>query len=81
MVERDTRFYPSGQYGNWIDGLAITHTDTVGGSNVKWSYYAPALEVFHEAHAEDVEPGTHYIAIDNQPGCTVGHVMRNGSTI
>ncbi|MGE5289969.1 MAG: hypothetical protein ACM3ML_22845 [Micromonosporaceae bacterium] len=80
-LEIDTRFYPSGQYGNWIDGLSITHTDTLGASNVKWSYYAPSLQVFDEAHVEAVEVGTHYITIANQPGCTVGHVMRNGSTL
>jgi hypothetical protein len=80
-LEIDTRFYPSGQYGNWIDGLGITHTDPVGGSDVKWSYYDPSIQVFHEAHVEDVEPGTHYITVDNQPGCTVGHVMLNGSTL
>jgi hypothetical protein len=39
-LEIDTRFFPSGQFGNWIDGLSITHTDPLGGSNVKWSYYA-----------------------------------------
>lgn len=80
-LEIDTRFFPAGQYGNWIDGLAITHTDTLGGTNVKWSYWAPAHQIFHEAHVEDVEAGTHYITVDNQPGCTVGHVLLNGSTL
>jgi len=80
-LEIDTRFFPAGQYGNWIDGLAITHTDPLGGTDVKWSYWAPSLQIFHEAHVEDVEPGTHYITIDNQPGCTVGHVLLNGSTL
>jgi hypothetical protein len=80
-LEIDTRFFPSGQYGNWIDGLAITHTDPLGGSDVKWSYYAPSLQVFDEAHVEDVEPGTHDITVTNQPGCAVGHVMLNGSTL
>jgi hypothetical protein len=80
-LEIDTRFFPSGQYGNWIDGLAITHTDTLGASNVKWSYYAPSLQVFDEAHVEAVEVGTHYITVADQPGCRVGHVMLNGSTL
>jgi hypothetical protein len=80
-LEIDTRFFPTGQFGNWIDGLYITHTDTLGASDVKWSYYAPALDINHEAHVEDVEQGTHYITVDNQPGCTVGHVMLNGSTL
>jgi hypothetical protein len=80
-VEIDTRFFPSGQYGNWIDGLAITHTDTLGATNHKWSYYAPSLQVFDEAHVEAVEVGTHYITVADQPGCRVGHVMLNGSTL
>jgi hypothetical protein len=80
-LEIDTRFFPAGQFGNWIDGLSITHTDPLGGSNVKWSYYDPSLEVFHEAHVEDVEAGTHYITVANQPGCTVGHVLLNGSVL
>ena len=80
-MEIDTRFFPAGQFGNWIDGLAIRHTDPLGGSNVKWSYDAPSLQVFNEAHVENVEPGTHYITVDNQPGCTVGHVLLNGSAL
>jgi hypothetical protein len=80
-LEIDTRFFPTGQYGNWVDGLAITHTDPLGGSDVKWSYYAPSLQIFHEAHVEDVEPGTHYITVSDQPGCTVGQVLVNGSAL
>ncbi len=80
-IEIDTRFFPAGQFGNWIDGLQITHTDTLGASNSKWSYYDPSHQVFDEAHVEAVEPGTHYITIADQPGCTVGQVMRNGSTL
>lgn len=80
-LEIDTRFFPSGQYGNWIDGLAITHTDTLGAPNIKWSEYNPSINAFDEAHVENVEPGTHYITIDNQTGCTIGHVMLNGSTL
>jgi hypothetical protein len=80
-IEIDTRFFPSGQYGNWIDGLGITHTDTLGASNKKWSVNNPAISAFHEAHVEDVEQGTHYITINNQQGCTVGHVILNGSTL
>ena len=80
-MEIDTRFFPSGQYGNWIDGLGITHTDTLGASNKKWSVYNPAISAFHEAHVEAVEQGTHYITVNNQQGCTVGHVILNGSTL
>jgi hypothetical protein len=80
-LEIDTRFFPSGQYGNWIDGLGITHIDTLGASNHKWSVNNPAINAFHEAHVEDVEQGTHYIIVDNQPGCTVGQVLLNGSPL
>jgi hypothetical protein len=80
-LEIDTRFFPSGQYGNWIDGLEITHIDTLGASNNKWSVYNPAISAFHEAHVEAVEQGTHYITIGNQAGCTVGHVILNGQTL
>jgi hypothetical protein len=62
----------------WIDGLQITWKDTLGGSNRKSSYYAPALNVFHEAHVEAVEDGTHTITLDHQPGCTVGGVFIDG---
>jgi hypothetical protein len=80
-LEIDTRFFPSGQYGNWIDGLEITHIDTLGASNNKWSVYNSAISAFHEAHVEAVEQGTHYIIVSNQAGCTVGHVIVNGSTL
>src|SRR5215470_10711717 len=80
-IEIDTRFFPSGQYGNWIDGLGITHIDTLGASNHKWSVNNPAINAFDEAHVEAVEQGTHDIIVANQAGCTVGHVIVNGSTL
>lgn len=70
--EIDTRFFDAD--GNVIDGLGITWIDPTGASNKKWSYFAPQLQVFHEAHVENVTAGTHYIEVANQPGCTVGHV-------
>jgi len=45
---------------------------------MKWSYYAPALQVYHEAHVENVTPGTYDIKVANQPGCTVGTVTSGG---
>jgi hypothetical protein len=85
ILEIDTRFFPDNN-GNgvkdgdedFIDGLGITWTDTLGASNVKWSYYDPSLFVFHEAHVEAVEEGRHKILIENQPGCTVTTVQTNG---
>jgi hypothetical protein len=70
--EIDTRFL--NQYGQFIDGLGITWTDPLGGSNVKWSYEDLSLNINHEAHVEAVEVGTHQIQIANQPGCMVGAV-------
>jgi hypothetical protein len=85
ILEIDTRFFPDFN-GNgvkdwnedFIDGLGITWTDTLGASNVKWAYYDPSLVVFHEAHVEAVEAGRHKILIENQPGCTVTTVQKNG---
>jgi hypothetical protein len=76
IIEIDTVF----RYhdGTVIDGLAITWTDTLGATNKKWSYYAPALLVNHEAHVEAVEVGTHKITIEDQPGCQVHDVFLQG---
>lgn len=85
ILEIDTRFFPDLNRNGWqdgnepfIDGLGVTWRDTLGASNVKWSYYNPALVVFHEAHVEAVEEGRHRITIENQPGCTVGTVRKSG---
>jgi hypothetical protein len=79
--EIDTRFFydldgngHKGPAEEWIDGLQITWFDPIGGSNKKSSYYAPDLNIFHEAHVEAIEDGVHTIQIDDQPGCTVGLV-------
>lgn len=74
--EIDTRFFSAS--GDLIDGLSVTWTDPLGGSNKKWSYYAPGLSVYHEAHVEAVEAGTHQIQVGNQPGCTVGAIKVAG---
>jgi len=76
--EIDTDFV--GHDGQYIDGLAVTWTDPLGATNTKWSEWNPAVLAYHEAHVESVEPGTHYITVDNQPGCTVAGVsLRGGS--
>jgi hypothetical protein len=77
--EIDTRFYDSS--GDIMDGMAITWIDTHGASNRKWSYWAPQLQIFHEAHVENVEQGVHTIAIGNQAGCTVQSVSMGGKTV
>lgn len=71
--EIDTRFHGDVS-GALLDGRFITHTDTLGASDVKWSYLNTALDVNHEAHVEAVETGTHVITIDNQAGCSVDDV-------
>jgi hypothetical protein len=74
--EIDTRFRDSSW--NFIDGLGITWTDPLGGSNVKWAYEDLSLDIHHEAHVEAVENGVHKIAIADQPGCSVGSVYVQG---
>ena len=79
--EIDTRFYNYAVSGDPIDGMQVTWVDPVGASNVKWSYDAPKLQVFHEAHVEAVTAGTHLIQIADQPGCVVTSVSVNGKTV
>src|SRR2546426_170512 len=67
--EFDTRFLD--EAGNPIDGLSITWTDTLGGSNVKYSYYNPQTLIQHFAHVEAPEVGVHQITVQSQPGCLV----------
>lgn len=76
-VEIDTRFTDEST-GEYIDGLMVTWTDTHGATNVKWSEWMPHLSVFHEAHVEAVERGTHQITIIDQPGCEVHDVWVDG---
>jgi hypothetical protein len=79
IVEIDTRFHS--ETGALLDGRSVTWTDTRGGQNKKWSYWAPQLSVFHEAHVEAVETGQHAIRIDNQSGCEVHDVYLDGVLI
>jgi hypothetical protein len=74
-VEIDTRFWRDGQL---VDGLMVTWTDTHGATNIKWSEWLPDNMVFHEAHVEAVEKGTHQITIGNQAGCEVHEVTVAG---
>jgi hypothetical protein len=79
IVEIDTRFYDSS--GGILDGRAVTWYDTTGASNSKWSYLAPQLQVFHEAHVEAVEAGFHHIVVANQPGCDVSFIVLPDGTV
>ena len=80
-LEIDTRFHAGSLGGAVLDGFMVTWTDTLGASNRKWSHWAPELMVFHEAHVENVELGTHYITLENQLGCVVGAVAVAGKTL
>jgi hypothetical protein len=81
IVEIDTRFYNSAT-GEILDGLGVTWIDTLGSSNKKWSYWAPELMVYHEAHVEAIEVGTHTIIIEDGPGYKINHIHHpNGTTI
>ena len=79
-IEIDTRFFDSAT-GEILDGLGVTWVDTLGGSNEKHSYWAPDLMVFHEAHVEAVEPGTHTIVIEDGPGYTINHIHCPDGTV
>jgi hypothetical protein len=88
--EIDTRFFQdvdgdgffTDGVDNWLDGMQVTWTDTLGASNLKSSYLNLALDVHHEAHVEGVENGTHRIAIASQSGCAnVGQITVNGVLI
>ena len=71
-VEIDTRHRHNNQY---IDGVFVIWTDTLGNSNTKWSYYNQDLDVNHEAHVEAPEAGVHQITIFSQALCTsIGNV-------
>ncbi len=59
--------------GNPIDGLIVPHIDSLGVTNNKFTYTNTAIGLFHGAHVEDVENGTHYIVLEDQPGCKVGY--------
>ncbi|ADX73205.1 hypothetical protein Asphe3_20500 [Pseudarthrobacter phenanthrenivorans Sphe3] len=72
IVEIDVRFWKNGVA---MDGYAAHWTDTNGASNTKYSEWNPAVLAFHEAHFEAVEPGTHGIRVNSQPGCTIVSVQ------
>jgi hypothetical protein len=83
--EIDTRFFVDTNGNNypdegesWLDGMRILWSDTIGGSNMKSSYYDAAINVNHEAHVEAPEEGTHRISISDQTGCNVGFIYVNG---
>jgi len=80
VVEIDTRFHHH-DTGEILDGLGVTWFDTLGASNKKFSYWAPQIKVYHEAHVEATETGTHLIVVDNQPGYTIGQIKCPDGTV
>ena len=77
--EIDTQFFDVNT-GVEIDGKKITWIDTLGGSNIKWSYTNPAINLYHFAHVEAVEDGTHNIVIADQTGCRVVYIAVFGTS-
>jgi hypothetical protein len=73
IVEIDTRFFDTS--GQVLDGQKVTWFDTNGATNDKWSYFAPQLQIFHEAHVEAIEAGVHQIKIDNPAGRTINYIQ------
>jgi hypothetical protein len=67
-LEIDTRFIDNAT-GQLLDGRKLTWTDTLGSSNIKYSYASPLIA--HFAHIEAVESGIHGITVADQPGCKV----------
>ena len=73
-LEIDVKFI-DGATNQPLDGKKITWTDTLGSSNVKYSYYKPQNLIEHIAHVEAVERGVHTITVENQAGCKVGSFL------
>lgn len=69
-LEIDTNFI-DGATGQFIDGMQLMWTDTLGSTNAKYSYYKPENKIEHFAHIEAVESGVHQITVEDQPGCKV----------
>lgn len=85
IIEIDTRFFNDindngykDSSEDWIDGMQIKWIDTLLASNVKSSYLNTKLNINHEAHVEAVENGVHNIVINDQVGCAVGAVYKDG---
>ncbi len=84
--EIDVRFFPDDDDDGvkdpgeeFIDGLYADAIDTHGAQNRKFSYFAPELDVYHEAHFEAPETGVHTFVIESQPGCEVHNVYADGA--
>jgi hypothetical protein len=65
-LEIDTQFLDI-VTGQPLSGLQLTWTDTLGSTNLKFSY----LSVNRYAHVEAVEAGVHGITVNDQSGCKV----------
>ena len=54
-----------------LDGKKLKWTDTLGSTNLKYSYYKPQVQIEHFAHIEATENGVHTVTVEDQPGCKV----------
>jgi hypothetical protein len=86
ITEIDVQFFSDTNNDGHIDagepqlyGMAATWTDSLGVSNVRYSYDSPTdpVNTYVLAHVEAVEPGTHRVTVANQVGCQVGLVHLN----
>ena len=79
-------FYDHNGDGTWtpqtdevLEGKKVIWQDTLGASNVKWSYSSPVHD--GAAQVETPEKGTHFITVASQPGCTVDAILVNGNLL
>jgi hypothetical protein len=79
-LEIDTRFIDNAT-GSTLPGLMTLWTDTLGGSNKKWSYNNPTWWTRDNfSHVEAVEDGVHQITIADQAGCKVTRIVCNAAS-
>jgi hypothetical protein len=71
-----TRFY--GLAGGLVDGMQVTWSDPLGGSNNTYAYEDLSIDLHHEARIDDIEIGTHLITVRDQPGCAIGTIYVDG---
>lgn len=74
-LEIDTRFIDNAT-GLTLTGKMVKWTDTLGGSNNKYSYNDPSWWTRENfSHVEAVEDGVHQISVSDQTGCKVTQIV------
>jgi hypothetical protein len=67
-----TRFY--GLAGGPVDGMQVTWSDPLGGSNNAHTHEDLSIDLHHEARIDNIELGSHEIMVNDQPGCAIGTI-------